>query len=52
MTALGSYISVADTGTLFRISLYRNGLMLIWLDDDTNIAALVGKLDGRETAGG
>ncbi|ACT07633.1 Domain of unknown function DUF1813 HSP20-like protein [Dickeya chrysanthemi Ech1591] len=38
-------------GTLFRISLYRNGLMLTRLDDDTDIAALVAELDGNETEG-
>ncbi len=38
-------------GTLFRISLYRNGLMLTRLDDDTDIAALVAELDGSETEG-
>ncbi|AIU89450.1 SymE family type I addiction module toxin [Pectobacterium odoriferum] len=37
--------------TLFRISLYRNGLMLTRLDEDTDIAALMAELDGHETEG-
>ncbi|KML67677.1 SymE family type I addiction module toxin [Pectobacterium carotovorum] len=36
---------------LFRISLYRNGLILTWLDEDTDIAALMAELDGHETEG-
>lgn len=39
------------TGTLFRISLYRNGLILTRLDEDTDIAALMSELDGNETEG-
>ncbi|NPE57233.1 type I addiction module toxin, SymE family [Dickeya dadantii] len=38
-------------GTLFRISLYRNGLMLTQLDNTTDIAALVAELDGSDTEG-
>ncbi|MEH0834603.1 SymE family type I addiction module toxin [Pectobacterium cacticida] len=37
--------------TLFRIRLYRNGLMLTRLDEDTDIAALLAELDGCETEG-
>ncbi|MEQ9770541.1 SymE family type I addiction module toxin [Pectobacterium jejuense] len=37
--------------TLFRIGLYRNGLMLTRLDEDTNIAALMAELDGHDTEG-
>ncbi|TKY81339.1 SymE family type I addiction module toxin [Pectobacterium polonicum] len=37
--------------TLFRIQLYRNGLMLTRLDEDTDIAALMAELDGNETEG-
>ncbi|MDC9821178.1 SymE family type I addiction module toxin [Pectobacterium polonicum] len=37
--------------TLFRIGLYRNGLMLTRLDEDTDIAALMAELDGHETEG-
>ncbi|MEQ9861983.1 type I toxin-antitoxin system SymE family toxin [Pectobacterium cacticida] len=37
--------------TLFRISLYRNGLILTRLNEDTDIAALLTKLDGSETEG-
>ncbi|MDE8744662.1 SymE family type I addiction module toxin [Pectobacterium polaris] len=36
---------------MFRISLYRNGLMLTRLDEDTDIAALMAELDGSETEG-
>ncbi|MBI0473485.1 SymE family type I addiction module toxin [Pectobacterium parmentieri] len=38
-------------GTLFRISLYRNGLILTRLNEDTDIAALLTELDGCETEG-
>ncbi|MFJ5337374.1 SymE family type I addiction module toxin [Pectobacterium sp. CHL-2024] len=38
-------------GTLFRISLYRNGLILTRLDEDANISALLNELDGCETEG-
>ncbi|WP_113633063.1 SymE family type I addiction module toxin [Pectobacterium peruviense] len=37
--------------TLFRIGLYRNGLILTRLDEDTDIAALLNELDGSETEG-
>ncbi|WP_224718614.1 SymE family type I addiction module toxin, partial [Pectobacterium versatile] len=37
--------------TLFRIRLYRNGLVLTRLDEDTDIAALLAELDGNETEG-
>ncbi|MBN3063193.1 type I addiction module toxin, SymE family [Pectobacterium quasiaquaticum] len=36
---------------LFRISLYRNGLILTRLDEETDIAALMAELDGNETEG-
>ncbi|MCA6927709.1 SymE family type I addiction module toxin [Pectobacterium versatile] len=46
---------LAQTGftanTLFRIRLYRNGLMLTRLNEDTDIAALMAELDGSETEG-
>ncbi|WP_226374921.1 SymE family type I addiction module toxin, partial [Pectobacterium quasiaquaticum] len=32
-------------------SLYRNGLILTRLDEDTDIAALLAELDGNETEG-
>ncbi|MEH0874972.1 SymE family type I addiction module toxin [Pectobacterium cacticida] len=38
-------------GTLFRINLYRNGLILTRRDEDTDIAALLAELDGCETEG-
>ncbi|MBA0211406.1 SymE family type I addiction module toxin [Pectobacterium brasiliense] len=38
-------------GTLFRISLYRNGLILTRLDEDTDIAAQLKELDSSETEG-
>ncbi|MFP1853866.1 SymE family type I addiction module toxin [Lonsdalea quercina] len=38
-------------GTLFRIRLYRNGLMLTRLHEDTDIAALMAELDGSDTEG-
>ncbi|QHQ17997.1 hypothetical protein GMW39_20680 [Pectobacterium parmentieri] len=37
--------------TLFRIGLYRNGLMLTQLDEDTDIAALLAELDGHDSEG-
>ncbi|GKW05035.1 hypothetical protein PEC301877_38540 [Pectobacterium carotovorum subsp. carotovorum] len=37
--------------TLFRIGLYRNGLILTRLDEDTDIAALMAELDGNEAEG-
>ncbi|MBE5223383.1 type I addiction module toxin, SymE family [Pectobacterium sp. A113-S21-F16] len=37
--------------TLFRIGLYRNGLVLTRLDEDTDIAALMAELDGNEAEG-
>ncbi|QHP81512.1 type I addiction module toxin, SymE family [Pectobacterium odoriferum] len=36
---------------MFRISLYRNGLILTRLDEDTDIAALMAELGGNETEG-
>ncbi|WP_433915753.1 SymE family type I addiction module toxin [Pectobacterium brasiliense] len=36
---------------MFRIGLYRNGLMLTRLHEDTDIAALLNELDGSETEG-
>ncbi|AZK63870.1 conserved hypothetical protei [Pectobacterium atrosepticum SCRI1043] len=37
--------------TLFRIRLYRNGLVLTRLDENTDIAALMAELDGNEAEG-
>ncbi|MEH0876341.1 SymE family type I addiction module toxin [Pectobacterium cacticida] len=37
--------------TLFRISLYRNGLILTRRDEETGIAAPLNELDGCETEG-
>ncbi|MEH0834612.1 SymE family type I addiction module toxin [Pectobacterium cacticida] len=37
--------------TLFRISLYRNGLILTRLDEGTDIAILLNELGGSETEG-
>ncbi|UCZ75998.1 type I toxin-antitoxin system SymE family toxin [Dickeya zeae] len=53
LTLSGTALAQAGftSGALFRISLYRNGLMLTRLDDDTDIAALVAELDGSETEG-
>ncbi|EHD20426.1 MULTISPECIES: SymE family type I addiction module toxin [Brenneria] len=46
---------LAQTGftanTLFRISQYRNGLILTRLDEDTDIAALLAELDGHDREG-
>ena len=36
---------------LFRIRLYRNGLILMRLGEETDIAALMAELDGSETEG-
>ncbi len=36
---------------MFRIGLYRNGLMLTRLDEDTDIAALMAELDGHNSEG-
>lgn len=43
LTLSGTVLAQAgfSAGALFRISLYRNGLMLTRLDDDTDIAALM-----------
>ncbi|MEM0674668.1 SymE family type I addiction module toxin [Dickeya oryzae] len=53
LTLSGTALAQAGftAGALFRISLYRNGLMLTRLDNDTDIAALVAELDGNETEG-
>ncbi|WP_038907448.1 SymE family type I addiction module toxin [Dickeya oryzae] len=53
LTLSGTALAQAGftAGALFRISLYRNGLMLTRLDDDTDIAALVAELDGSDTDG-
>ncbi|KHN62585.1 hypothetical protein OI70_01660 [Dickeya fangzhongdai] len=53
LTLTGDALTQAGftAGALFRISLYRNGLMLTRLDDDTDIAALVAELDGSDTDG-
>ncbi|UCZ77418.1 type I toxin-antitoxin system SymE family toxin [Dickeya zeae] len=53
LTLSGTALAQAGftAGTLFRISLYRNGLMLTRLDEDTDIATLVAEQDGSETEG-
>ncbi|WP_373365498.1 SymE family type I addiction module toxin, partial [Pectobacterium odoriferum] len=38
-------------GAMFRISLYRNGLILTRLDDETDVATLMSELDGSDTEG-
>ncbi len=44
-------LTVGHPSELFRISLYRNGLILTRPDEDTDIAALMAELDGSETGG-
>ncbi|MFP1985973.1 SymE family type I addiction module toxin [Lonsdalea quercina] len=44
-------LTVGHPSELFRISLYRNGLILTRLNEDTDIAALLAELDGNETEG-
>ncbi|POE17394.1 hypothetical protein BV923_22565 [Pectobacterium odoriferum] len=53
LTLTGDELAQAGftANTLFRIGLYRNGLMLTRLDEDTDIAALLAELDGNETEG-
>ncbi|KHS77166.1 SymE family type I addiction module toxin [Pectobacterium brasiliense] len=53
LTLTGDELAQAGftTNTLFRIHLYRNGLMLTRLDEDTDIAALMAELDGNEAEG-
>ncbi|GLX47037.1 SymE family type I addiction module toxin [Pectobacterium versatile] len=53
LTLTGDELAQAGftANTLFRISLYRNGLMLTRLDEDTDIAALMAELDGNEAEG-
>ncbi|KHN55073.1 SymE family type I addiction module toxin [Pectobacterium fontis] len=53
LTLTGDELALAGftAHTLFRIQLYRNGLMLTRLDEDTDIAALMAELDGNETEG-
>ncbi|GKW05047.1 hypothetical protein PEC301877_38600 [Pectobacterium carotovorum subsp. carotovorum] len=53
LTLTGDELAQAGftANTLFRISLYRNGLVLTRLDEDTDIAALMDELDGNETEG-
>lgn len=36
---------------MFRIRLYRNGLVLTRLDEDTDIAVLLAELDGHDSEG-
>ncbi|MEE3653105.1 MULTISPECIES: SymE family type I addiction module toxin [unclassified Brenneria] len=53
LTLTGDELAQAgfSAGTLFRISLYRNGLILTRLDEDTDIAALLAELDGHDSEG-
>ncbi|MBA0169512.1 SymE family type I addiction module toxin [Pectobacterium sp. CFBP8739] len=53
LTLTGDELAQADftANTLFRIGLYRNGLVLTGLDEDTDIAALIAELDGNEAEG-
>ncbi|WJM79992.1 SymE family type I addiction module toxin [Pectobacterium brasiliense] len=53
LTLTGDELAQAGftANTLFRIQLYRNGLILTRLDEDTDIAALMAELDGSETEG-
>lgn len=53
LTLTGDELAQAGftANALFRISLYRNGLMLTQLDEDTDIAALMAELDGNEAEG-
>ncbi|MDX5631169.1 MULTISPECIES: hypothetical protein [unclassified Brenneria] len=53
LTLTGDELAQAgfSAGTLFRISLYRNGLVLVRLDEDTDIAALLAELDGHDCEG-
>ncbi|WP_224653557.1 SymE family type I addiction module toxin [Pectobacterium versatile] len=53
LTLTGNELAQAGftANTLFRINLYRNGLMLTRLDEDTDIAALMAELDGNEAEG-
>ncbi|GKW22390.1 hypothetical protein PEC302107_41190 [Pectobacterium araliae] len=53
LTLTGDELAQAGftANTLFRIQLYRNGLMLTRLDEDTDIAALMAELDGNEAEG-
>ncbi|GKV92365.1 SymE family type I addiction module toxin [Pectobacterium carotovorum] len=53
LTLTGDELAQAGftANTLFRIQLYRNGLVLTRLDEDTDIAALMAELDGHGTEG-
>ncbi|WP_233986000.1 MULTISPECIES: SymE family type I addiction module toxin [Pectobacterium] len=53
LTLTGDELAQAGftANTLFRINLYRNGLILTRLDEDTDIAALMAELDGNEAEG-
>ncbi|MEI7269663.1 SymE family type I addiction module toxin [Pectobacterium versatile] len=53
LTLTGDELAQAGftANTLFRIQFYRNGLMLIRLDENTDIAVLMAELDGSETEG-
>ncbi|KGA38995.1 hypothetical protein BV921_23175 [Pectobacterium odoriferum] len=53
LTLTGDELAQAGftASALFRIQLYRNGLMLTRLNEGTDIAALMAELDGHETEG-
>ncbi|GKW22333.1 hypothetical protein PEC302107_40620 [Pectobacterium araliae] len=53
LTLTGDELAQAgfSAGTLFRIRLRHNGLVLTRLDEDTDIAALLAELDGRDSEG-
>ncbi|WP_233980019.1 SymE family type I addiction module toxin [Pectobacterium versatile] len=53
LTLTGDELAQAGftANTLFRIGLYRNGLMLTRLGEDTDIAALMAELDGNDSEG-
>ncbi|MFP1815579.1 hypothetical protein ACLEC2_07190 [Lonsdalea quercina] len=53
LTLTGDELAQAGftAGTLFRIRLYRNGMVLTRLDEDTDIAALLAELDGHDSEG-
>lgn len=53
LTLTGDELAQAGftANTLFHIGLYRNGLILTRLDEDTDVAALMAELDGSETEG-
>ncbi|WP_326489460.1 hypothetical protein [Pectobacterium versatile] len=51
LTLTGDELALAGftANTLFRIQLYRNGLILTRLDEDTDIAIRMAELGGSET---